>query len=71
MTKHNHRLGNFHLGGTPPAPRGFQQIEKILDIDATGILNVSGQDKSTRNADQITITYEKGRLSQAETDRTE
>merc|ERR1712186_323292 len=37
--------------------------------DANGILNVSAQDKSTGKQNQITITNEKGRLSQAETDR--
>merc|ERR1711950_91550 len=39
------------------------------DIDANGILNVSAQDKSTGKSNQITITNEKGRLSQAEIDR--
>merc|ERR1719482_473703 len=34
-----------------------------------GILNVSAQDKSTGKANQITITNEKGRLSQSEIDR--
>merc|ERR1712226_1004611 len=37
--------------------------------DANGILNVSAQDKSTGKSNQITITNEKGRLSQAEIDR--
>merc|ERR1712186_77379 len=37
--------------------------------DANGILNVSAQDKSTGKQNQITITNEKGRLSQAEIDR--
>jgi molecular chaperone DnaK (HSP70) len=32
-------------------------------------LNVSAQDKSTGKANQITITNEKGRLSQSEIDR--
>merc|ERR1712017_11039 len=40
-----------------------------FDIDANGILNVSAQDKSTGKANQITITNEKGRLSQSEIDR--
>merc|ERR1712004_278543 len=40
-----------------------------FDIDANGILNVSAQDKSTGKSNQITITNEKGRLSQAEIDR--
>merc|ERR1712066_1087185 len=37
--------------------------------DANGILNVSAQYKSTGKSNQITITNEKGRLSQAEIDR--
>merc|ERR1712137_496331 len=51
------------------APRGVPQVEVTFDIDANGILNVSAQDKSTGKSNQITITNEKGRLSQAEIDR--
>ena len=69
MTKDNNLLGKFHLDGIPPAPRGVPQIEITYDIDANGILNVSAQDKSTGKSNQITITNEKGRLSQAEIDR--
>merc|ERR1739848_757100 len=69
MTKDNNILGKFHLDGIPPAPRGVPQIEVTFDIDANGILNVSAQDKSTGKANQITITNEKGRLSQADIDR--
>merc|ERR1711975_41347 len=69
MTKDNHLLGKFHLDGIPPAPRGVPQIEITYDIDANGILNVSAEDKSTGKSNQITITNEKGRLSQAEIDR--
>lgn len=69
MTKDNNLLGKFHLDGIPPAPRGVPQIEVTFDVDANGILNVSAQDKSTGKSSQITITNEKGRLSQAEIDR--
>merc|ERR1739840_81828 len=69
MTKDNHLLGKFDLNGIPPAPRGVPQIEVTFDIDANGILNVSAQDKSSGKSNQITITNEKGRLSQAEIDR--
>merc|ERR1712118_528155 len=69
MTKDNNILGKFHLDGIPPAPRGVPQIKVTFDIDANGILNVSAQDKSTGKANQITITNEKGRLSQSEIDR--
>jgi heat shock 70kDa protein 1/2/6/8 len=68
MTKDNNLLGKFHLDGIPPAPRGVPQIEVTFDIDANGILNVSAQDKSTGKSSQITITNEKGRLSQADID---
>merc|ERR1712134_125305 len=69
MTKDNNLLGKFHLDGIPPAPRGVPQIEVTFDIDANGILNVSAADKSTGKSQSITITNEKGRLSQAEIDR--
>merc|ERR1712125_187373 len=69
MTKDNNLLGKFHLDGIPPAPRGVPQVEVTFDIDANGILNVSAEDKSTGKTNKITITNEKGRLSQAEIDR--
>merc|ERR1719373_968653 len=69
MTKDNHNLGKFDLTGIPPAPRGVPHIEVTFDIDANGILNVSAADKSTGKQNKITITNEKGRLSQAEIDR--
>merc|ERR1711865_412929 len=69
MTKDNNLLGKFHLDNIPPAPRGVPQIQVVFDIDANGILNVSAQDKSTGKTNQVTITNEKGRLSQSEIDR--
>jgi len=69
MTKDNNLLGKFHLDGIPPAPRGVPQIEITYDIDANGILNVSASDKSTGKQAQITITNDKGRLSEADIDR--
>lgn len=69
MTKDNNILGKFELSGIPPAPRGVPQIEVTFDIDANGILNVSAQDTSTGKSNKITITNEKGRLSQEEIDR--
>jgi len=69
MTKDNHLLGKFQLSGIPPAARGVPQIEVTFDIDANGILHVKAEDKSTGKAQSITITNEKGRLSQSEIDR--
>ena len=62
ITKDNNLLGKFELSGIPPAPRGVPQIEVTFDIDANGILNVSAEDKSTKQIQRITINNEKGRF---------
>merc|ERR1712066_875664 len=69
MTKDNHILGKFELGGIAPAPRGQPQIEVTFEIDSDGILNVGAEDKGTGKSEKITITNDKGRLSQEEIDR--
>jgi heat shock protein 5 len=69
MTKDNRLLGKFELSGIPPAPRGVPQIEVTFDVDENSILQVSAADKASGKAEQITITNDKGRLSQEEIDR--
>ena len=69
FTKDNNLLGKFDLEGIPPAPRGVPQIEVTFDIDANGILKVSAVEKGTGKSQDITITNDKGRLSQADIDR--
>jgi len=69
MTKSNRLLGNFELSGIPPAPRGVPQIEVAFDVDANGILSVGASDKGTGKVQTITITSEKGRLSEEEIER--
>jgi heat shock protein 5 len=69
MTKDNHLLGKFELGGIAPAPRGQPQIEVTFEIDSDGILNVGAEDKASGKSEKITITNDKGRLSQEEIDR--
>jgi len=69
MTKDNHLLGKFELTGIPPAPRGVPQIEVTFEVDANGILQVAAEDKGTGKAEKITITAEKGRLSEEEIER--
>lgn len=64
MTKDNNMMGKFQLDGIAAAPRGTPQIEVSFDIDANGIMNVAASDKSTGKSNQITITNDKGRLSQ-------
>ena len=63
FTKDNNKLGEFLLNGIPPMPRGIPQIEVTYDVDANGILNVSACEKSTGKEQKITITNDKGRLS--------
>ena len=41
-TENNNLLGKFHLDRIQPASRGLPQVEVSFDIDASGILNVSG-----------------------------
>jgi heat shock protein 5 len=45
------------------------QIEVSFEVDANGILQVSAEDKGTGKAERITITSEKGRLSDEEIQR--
>lgn len=69
MTKSNRLLGQFELAGIPPAPRGVPQIEVSFDVDANGILSISAHDKGTGKQESLTITSEKGRLSEEEIER--
>ncbi|MCH2176321.1 MAG: molecular chaperone DnaK [Lentisphaeria bacterium] len=67
MAADNKSLGNFHLDGIPPAPRGVPQIEVTFDIDTNGILHVSAKDLGTGKEQTITITANSG-LSDDEID---
>eukprot|EP00980_Cylindrotheca_fusiformis_P007627 scaffold1599_cov115-Cylindrotheca_fusiformis.AAC.12 len=69
MTKDNHPLGKFELSGVLPAPRGVPQIEVTFAVDVNGILEVSAVDKGTGKSEKITITADKGRLSEEEIQR--
>merc|ERR1719157_204251 len=69
MTKDNHLLGKFELGGIPPAPRGQPQIEVTFEIDSNGILNVGAEDKATGKGEKITITNDKGRLTEEQIEK--
>ena len=69
MTKSNRLLGQFELTNIPPAPRGVPQIEVSFDVDANGILSISAADKGTGKTESLTITSEKGRLSEQEIER--
>ena len=49
--------------------RGVPQIEVTFEVDANGILHVRAEDEAAKKSESITITNEKGRLSQEEIDR--
>jgi heat shock protein 5 len=69
MVKDNHFLGKFELSGIPPAPRGTPQIEVTFEVDSNGILHVAAEDKGTGKAEKITITNDKGRLSEEQIEK--
>jgi molecular chaperone DnaK len=68
MSRDNKKIGEFHLDGIPPAPRGVPQIEVTFDIDANGILNVSAKDLGTGKEKQIRIENSSG-MSKEEIER--
>jgi len=55
FAKDNVTLGQFHLVGIPPAPRGVPQVEVTFDIDANGIVNVGAKDLGTGKEQSIKI----------------
>ncbi|XP_017977288.1 PREDICTED: luminal-binding protein 5 isoform X1 [Theobroma cacao] len=69
LTKDCRELGRFDLTGIPPAPRGVPQIEVTFEVDANGILHVTAEDKAAKKSQSITITNDKGRLSQEEIEK--
>ncbi|XP_010475732.1 PREDICTED: probable mediator of RNA polymerase II transcription subunit 37b isoform X2 [Camelina sativa] len=69
MTKDNRELGKFDLTGIIPAPRGVPQIEVTFEVDANGILQVKAEDKVAKASQSITITNDKGRLTEEEIEK--
>ncbi|KAK1392114.1 Luminal-binding protein 2 [Heracleum sosnowskyi] len=69
LTKDCRLLGTFDLTGIPPAPRGTPQIEVTFEVDENSILNIRAEDKASGKTQKITITNEKGDLSQEEIER--
>ncbi|EDW38298.1 GL12089 [Drosophila persimilis] len=71
MNKQNNLLGKFQVLGTPPANRrgrGMPSIQVTFNIDLNGILYVTAN--CTVNMEKtITVTKEKGRLSQEDIKR--
>ncbi len=63
MAGDNKKIGEFHLEGIPPAPRGVPQIEVTFDIDANGVLHVSAKDLGTGKETNIRIENASGMSS--------
>jgi molecular chaperone DnaK len=68
MAGDNKKVGQFHLDGIAPAPRGTPQIEVTFDLDANGILNVSAKDQGTGKSQSIRIEQSSG-LSAGEVEK--
>lgn len=50
-------------------PGGLHRLKSPLMLNVNGILNVKAEDKATKKLWSITITKDKGRLSQEEIER--
>ena len=61
----NNLLGSFVLSGFLPAPRDYPLLVTFA-LNKSGVLSVSAEDKATGNNNEITITNDKGRLTDAE-----
>ncbi|QEL16813.1 molecular chaperone DnaK [Limnoglobus roseus] len=68
MSKDNKKIGQIHMEGIPPAPRGTPQIEVTFDLDANGVLSVSAKDLGTQKEHTIRIEASSG-MSKAEVER--
>lgn len=64
MAKDNKLLGTFHITNIPPAPRGVPQLEISFDVDANGVLNISGKELKTMK--ELSIIAETSDLSKEE-----
>ena len=65
----NHFLGNLHISGIPPAPKGVPKIKKWFEIDANGILTVTSELLGTGITKKLTVSSENGRLSKEEIEK--
>ncbi|XP_026331726.1 heat shock 70 kDa protein II-like [Hyposmocoma kahamanoa] len=69
MTADNQKLGEFLLSGIPPLPVRQATVDVTFEINTDGILHISAVQTITNSRNQITITSNKGRLSEEEISR--
>ncbi|CAN1194114.1 Heat shock 70 kDa protein BIP1, partial [Linum perenne] len=63
------KLGCFTVEGIPPAPRGVATVEVTFEIDADGVLNVTGKCNATGKSKSVSISSYKGNLTSEEVER--
>jgi len=68
IAANNKLLGQFEVGGFPPAPKGGVKVQVAFDIDANGILKVTATDEMTGKNKSIVIKSSGG-LSDGEVER--
>jgi len=68
IAAHNKLLGQFTIGGLPPAPKGGVKIDVSFDIDANGIMNVTASDQATGKSKSV-VVQSSGGLSDNEVER--
>ncbi len=61
-------LGKFTISGIERAKRNVPQVDVTFDIDANGLLHVTAKDQVTGATADVTITNDRGRLTQEEID---
>eukprot|EP01025_Chloroclados_australasicus_P011501 TRINITY_DN149_c0_g1_i4.p1 TRINITY_DN149_c0_g1~~TRINITY_DN149_c0_g1_i4.p1 ORF type:complete len:635 (-),score=67.12 TRINITY_DN149_c0_g1_i4:194-1987(-) len=66
LTAGNQKIGKLRLSGIKNAEKRVPKIEVTFEIDESGILKVKAIDKDTKSQNQITITSDTYRLSDAE-----
>ncbi|MCZ6679268.1 MAG: Hsp70 family protein [Candidatus Poribacteria bacterium] len=64
IASHNTLLGEFLLEGVKQTKRGQPEIIVNFDYDVNGIVHVSGKDKRTGAAQEITVTATPDRLTE-------
>ncbi|MDA8188193.1 MAG: molecular chaperone DnaK [Dehalococcoidales bacterium] len=68
LALYNISLGEFHLDGIPPLPKGVPKIEVVFDIDVDGIVHVSATSLLGENTQAIEVVSSKT-LSHEEIER--
>ncbi|KAH9623715.1 hypothetical protein KSS87_006297 [Heliosperma pusillum] len=69
MARDNHFLDGFEISGFPPAPKGCTEFNVCFEIDEDGILNVSAVELGSRLRNHITVTNQRGRLTNEDVER--